>query len=310
MLNLQYRPQDFKEFIGHANEVNYLLSKFPDWPTTFLLIGPPGIGKTTLARLIAKQLGCIEMNLYEVDAGQDRGIDKIRELIKKAYERPIAGKVKVFILDEAQGLTPDAQQALLKVTEEAPVDTYFVFCSTDPKKIIKALRERCQTGEIQLNKMADKDLVLILKSIIEKEQIKVDDNLREVARLCIKAADGIPRRLLMLFEKFKFYPAHETKKLLDNDFDPSADADLIPFFQCLDSFSTKEFIRLLSEYKKGNYESLRIVMAHTLKKRIIKNVLSDSDASKYHEWLSAFVEPVDNQLGDIELTYRIYPLFL
>lgn len=305
MFSLKYRPKSFQEFIGHSDEIKNLLSKFPNWPKAFLLIGPPGIGKTSLARLIAKQLDCSDSNRHELDAGQDRGIDKIRELIVKAQEKPLMGKTKVFIIDEAQGLTAEAQQALLKVVEEPPSNTYFIFCSTDPRKIIKALKERCQAGEINLRPMTSQELALIIKEIIKNEKINVTDVLRNIAKAVISAADGIPRRAVMLFDKY--YTCPTEKEVLErlNEGTEEIDDDILPMIKCLDKLDIAGYVTELQNYKGNkNYESIRIVLGQIYKKKAAQDIIKKEQ--RYGIILSMFVHPVDSQLGDIELIYRAY----
>lgn len=305
--NLKYRPSDFSQFIGNEAAVQSLLKKYPDWPNAFLFTGPPGVGKTTLGRLIGKQLQCKEMNIVELDAGQDRGIDSIRSLTKRAYDTPLVGKTKLFIIDEAQGLTTDAQQALLKVTEESPPDTYFVFCSTDPRKIIKALKERCVAGEINLLPLSPKELALILKMVIAGEGLILTEIQREIAKICIRNAEGIPRRVLMLFEKLLGYPdvksAEDTLRLTASE---EVDEDIIPMLKALDNNDITGFLELFAEYSKGNWESFRIMMGRIYSKKLLNSMISRDESRKilYKKIVSVFVDPVDNILGNIDLIYR------
>ena len=310
MFNLKYRPSTFDEFIGNEYIIRGLLASYPKWPSTFLLVGPPGVGKTTLGRLIAKQLQCPNINIKEIDAGQDRGIDKIRQVINEAYNRPLVGKIKVYIFDECQGLTKEAQQALLKVTEEAPGNTYFIFCSTDPQKIIKALQERCQNGFIALQPLTNFELGVILKNIAEKEGIKIENTVKDIAKLCILNAEGIPRRALMLFEKFyRYEKVEQVSKELEN-VDEYIPDDILELMKALESKDYCKFLKIFADRKEKQYESLRITLGNIFKKKLLYAMINrtptsgDAKIIDYQNILSMFVQPVDNQIGDIELIYR------
>lgn len=307
MFNLRYRPSSFTDFIGNEGTINGLLSSFPNWPTAFLITGPPGVGKTTLGRIIAKQLQCDSINLKEIDAGQERGIDTIRQIINSSYQKPLIGKIKVYIFDECQGLTPEAQQALLKVTEESPKNTYFIFCSTDPQKIIKALKARCQQGFIQLNTLSNKELGIIIKNIVEKEKIEFTDLVKEIAKLCIYNADGIPRNAIMMFEKFYRYTnIVDVTKELEIYEDKDIPEEIWGIINALDNGKLSDFINKFSLMKRGNFESFRITCANIFKKKLQKALIKEDkeNIEKYIDIMSIFEQPVNNQLGDIELTAR------
>lgn len=307
MFNLTYRPNSFSEFIGNETQIKNLLKKYPKWPSTFLLTGPPGIGKTTLARLIAKQVKCSPINIKEIDAGHDRGIDTIRGIIKSSYNKPLIGNTKVYIFDECHGLTKEAQEALLKTTEEAPPNTYFIFCSTNPQKIIKALRARCQAGHINLQPMTYKELATLIKRICEQEGIQIEGITKEIAKLCIENADGIPRNAIMLFDKFyKYNDAQEVAKEMKNIDEVYVEKEIWDMVNALDSNNFLTFIEEFSQMKRGNYESFRITMGNIFKKKLLK-ALQHTDVvsiDKYRKILQIFQQPVNNELGDIELIYR------
>jgi len=303
--HLKYRPNTFEEFIGNKYVIQGLLSSYPSWPSTWLLVGPPGIGKTSLARLMAKQLNCPKLNIKEIDAGQDRGIDKIRLTINEAYNRPLIGKIKVYIFDECQGLTKEAQQALLKVTEEAPSDTYFIFCSTDPQKIIKALHERCQNGYIALQPLTNLEIGTIIKNIAIQENIKLENTVKDIAKLCVLNAEGIPRRAIMLFDKFRYYddPSKVAKEL--ENIDTFVPEEIWELVNALENDFTK-FLTLFSQKQEKNFESLRITMGNIFKKKLLFAMLKNDKEkiTKYRSILEMFINPVDNQIGDIDLIWR------
>lgn len=309
MLTLKYRPKSFKDFIGNDDIINGLLSSYPKWSSTFLLTGSPGVGKTTLGRLIAKQVECLPVNLIEIDAGQDRGIDNIRTLIKGAYNKPLIGKAKVYIIDECQGLTKDAQQALLKITEEAPPNTYFVFCSTDPQKIIKALRTRCQL--INLMPLTPKVLAQIILKICEEEQIKLEGIIKDIARVCVQNADGIPRRAIMLFDTYKNYENIDIVLAEINRKDDSIPKEMWEYSSSIE----KDFIKFVEDFNKnykGHYEQFRIVMGHIFKKKLMFAIQRKdrNTVLEYTNILRMFDKPVDDNLGDIELAQRFGEYYL
>ena len=112
------------------------------WPHTFLFTGPSGCGKTTLARIIARKVGCQRQNLLEVDAATHTGIDAMRELADQLQYRGIGGDVKVAIIDECHALSKQSWQSLLKIVEEPPNHVYFVFCTTETGKVPNTISTR------------------------------------------------------------------------------------------------------------------------------------------------------------------------
>jgi len=214
------------------------------------------------------------------------------------------GKTKVYIFDECQGLTGDAQQALLKITEEAPKNTYFIFCSTNPQKIIKALKARCRQGLINLLPLSTKELGMIIKNICDKEKIELKDTTREIAKICIMKANGIPRDAIMLFEKYyKYENIDDVKKDLEGAHLEVAE-EYWPMVNALDKEDYTEFYTLFEKMPRGNYESFRIMFGNVFKKKLLKALIANSRTDKYYSIMHVFSKPVDNQLGDIELITR------
>jgi len=122
-LHIDYRPKTLKEMEGNRSTVDSLqavLSRESDIPHAFLFSGSAGCGKTSLGRIVASELGCAPADFREIDTADFRGIDTIREIKNQARLKPLAGKVRVWLLDEFHKSTADAQNALLKILEEPP----------------------------------------------------------------------------------------------------------------------------------------------------------------------------------------------
>lgn len=136
------RPKNFTEVLGNDSIVAAVQKQLKERvPIAWMFSGPPGVGKTTLALLVAESIEAKEV--IELNAADTNGVDSIRELVQSCQYNPLSGKYRVVILDEAQQLTSQAQQVLLKPTEDKDSTTVFIFCTTDPQKILEALRKRC-----------------------------------------------------------------------------------------------------------------------------------------------------------------------
>ncbi|MBT7929472.1 AAA family ATPase [Candidatus Peregrinibacteria bacterium] len=199
MLHTKHRPQDFKEVIGNKHIVESLESLFDDGKSvahTFLFHGPSGCGKTTFARIIASKLNCSEFDFVEINAGNNRGIGTAREVLKTVEYKPMQGDTKVILLDEVHQTTKDFQNALLKILEDTPRHAYFILCTTDPRKLLTTIRNRCVTYEVE--PLGRKNLTKLLNQIVKKEGGKLKD---EVADKLVKKAEGCPRQLLVLLQQ-------------------------------------------------------------------------------------------------------------
>ncbi len=192
----KYRPQSFEEVVGQEAVVRTLGNAIGTDAVrqAYLFAGPRGTGKTSMARILAKCLNCAQgptitpdgtchacraiaagtsLDVIEMDAASQRGIDDIREIRDRVVLQPVEGRYKVYILDEAHQLTDAAWNALLKLIEEPPPHLVFVFCTTDLSKVLPTVRSRCQTFVFQRPRL--QELVVKLRRVADAEGIDVPD---------------------------------------------------------------------------------------------------------------------------------------
>ena len=151
---IDLRPKTWADVIGQNSVVNGILNKLKTGvPPSFLFVGEPGSGKTTIAELLAREVnkGTDEefLDIRRINAADKNGVDDARTLAEESKYHPTYGKYRVVILDEAHMLTPAAQNTLLIPTETANGSTLWIFCTTDPHKLLPALKSRCVTFEMK-----------------------------------------------------------------------------------------------------------------------------------------------------------------
>jgi len=168
---LKYRPQYFDEVVGNKSTIaaieSILKKDTSKIPNSWLFVGESGCGKTTLARIVKEELGCEDMSFYEYNASNTRGIDTIRKIQEAAVLAPRAGSVKVYLLDEAHEITKIAQNALLKLLEDTPKNTYFFLATTNPEKLIKPIHSRCTT--IKVSPVTSREMIPFIEDTLYEE---------------------------------------------------------------------------------------------------------------------------------------------
>jgi DNA polymerase III subunit gamma/tau len=221
VLARKYRPQKFSEVIGQEHVTRTLQNALEQGRTAhgYIFSGHRGIGKTTVARILAAALNCRSsdkpvaepcgicescteiragnaVDVIEIDAATNRGIDEIRELREAARYRPARDRFKIYILDEAHQITDAAFNALLKTLEEPPDHIVFMLATTQPEDIPQTIRSRCQHFCFRAVKFDD--IVAQLRDLVGREKIEADD---DALALLAEAGDGSMRDALSILDQ-------------------------------------------------------------------------------------------------------------
>ena len=219
VLALKYRPQTFEDLIGQEVVAETITNsiKADKIPNAYLFTGIRGIGKTTIARIVAKTLNCTNkvenkckvecdncvsiaasnhIDVLEMDAASKTGVDDVRDLIEFSRYGPTSAKYKIFIIDEVHMLSKQAFNALLKTLEEPPEYLKFIFATTEIKKIPITVVSRCQ--RFDLSRIKSSELFEFIKKIKDKEDGKITD---DALKLIVKISEGSVRDALSLLDR-------------------------------------------------------------------------------------------------------------
>lgn len=194
----KYRPENWDEVIGQDHIVKVIAGSLKAGKVAhaYLLCGPRGTGKTTIARIIARELGTSANDINEMDAASNRGIDDVRNINENVRTLPFDSKYKIYILDEVHMFTKDAWNALLKTIEEPPEHVIFILATTELEKIPETIISRCQS--FVFKKPNDAILSQHIKDIAKKEGYKLEEGGAELIALL---ADGAFRDALGTLQK-------------------------------------------------------------------------------------------------------------
>lgn len=278
VFHLKYRPQTLRDLDSEsvAKKLAGIL-KSKDIPQTFLFSGPKGAGKTSAARIMARAINCTDLDgvdpcgkcvncqeilkggsldVVEIDAASNRGIDEVRSLRDRAYLAPVRLKMKVFVIDEVHMMTKDAFNALLKLLEEPPEKTVFILCTTDEQKIPETVLSRL--FKVQFEKGNESGMVKSLRRVVDGEGVTIsEESLKKIAN----ESDKSFRNLHKLFNEIVLEVGKEVTDEAVSQFFDKRDGELkeVEFNRLLAEGKYKQILEKLESMaeKGGDFRGLR-----------------------------------------------------
>lgn len=298
----KYRPQTFEEL--HSEKVRALVTsllskKKEDLPHAFLLTGPKGIGKTTTARLIAKFFNCISpkkngepcgtcelcvhiaqgnaMDVLEMDAASNTGVDNIRDLKDKIMLAPSQAVWKIYIIDEVHMLSTGAFNALLKTLEEPPAHTVFILATTDPQKIPETIQSRCL--QLPFKKPEISEIVTALSQIVKAEKFTAEI---EALELIAVTADGSFRDATKLLEQASLTSKAITKVIVESVLSVPEDSAVATFLSLLQQKNMSGLVQQIESFSKSGVDvrNFYIIILKKLQQLLVEHIVT----AKKDEW--------------------------
>ena len=315
----KWRPQLFKDVVGQEHITSTLKNAILNnrIAHAYLFTGPRGVGKTTTARIFAKSLNCLNpedaepcnecemckeisagqsLDIIEIDAASNRGIDEIRTLRESVKYAPTKGKYKIYIVDEVHMLTKESFNAFLKTLEEPPEHTIFIFATTDVHKVPATIISRCQRFDFRRIQMDT--IKKTLADIAKKEKIKIDD---KTLTIIARKADGALRDAESFFD--------QVVSFCNNDIDAETVSKILNliddevYFEISDAILKKDFKEAFTvtekiyqngwdfiDFMEGLVEHFRNIMTVILTEKTSLTETADVYRERYLSYIDKFSE--------------------
>lgn len=308
-----YRPASFAEVQGQPHITGPLMEQIASGKVghAYLFAGSRGLGKTSIARIFARELGTSDKDLYEIDAASHTGVDNIRSLTENVYTLPFESRYKVYILDEAHMLSKGAWNAFLKTLEEPPAHAIFILATTEIEKVPDTVRSRTQVFEFK--KPTRQGLATLITEVAKKEKYTLEP---AVADLVALLAEGSYRDALSILEKV--LSVSSDKKITLAEAEKATGAPqrslVLSFVSALSRGSAEEGLTVLHT---ANAQDVDMQLYATLVLEAMRNILLIRHAPELRK-------EIENEVGSDEagelrelandsssqLTHRTLKLFL
>ena len=258
-LQTTYRPNDFGSFIGNKDIVESLEVALDreDSPQSFLFTGLAGGGKTTMANILKNYFECADMDYYYYNSANTRGIDTIRDIAVNCHLAPMGGSKKMYVLDEAHGVTAAAAEALLLLLENPPKDTLFILCTSEPEKLKLAIKRRC--FQCNFKPLPEKEIIAVLTNILKEEFEEVDDFPIEVLKAISVSCQGSAGMAVAMLDAVVDMEEEKAQLSVIESMRGVNDAEGIDICRALTKRDWNALSILLSDFN-GEPESLRYMI--------------------------------------------------
>ena len=259
----KYRPSSLDELIGQSDAVQLISEQIKNnnLSHAYLFSGPRGVGKTSLARIIATTIGCDPVfDITEIDAASHNKVDDVRELNDSVnFIASSPGKKRVFILDEVHMLSNAASNAFLKTLEEPPDHVIFILATTEPDRVIETIRSR--TTQIAFKRIKNSDIITSLEKISKAEKIKLS---KEILEYIANQSDGSLRDAINLFEQtYSTFGNKATMEQLYSILGKVTTTDLFQILQAMGTQDTAAVLQVLRENYRNGLQAIDILNSIT-----------------------------------------------
>ncbi|MEA4333890.1 DNA polymerase III subunit gamma/tau [Mycoplasma sp. 1232] len=325
----KYRPKTFDDVIGQEHIILSLknILKTNKISHAYLFSGPKGTGKTSIAKIFAMMLNCVHkdpadvlnpceiclsnlnnnIDIIEMDAASNNGVDEIRDLKEKIEQTPMNGKYKIYIIDEVHMLTKSAFNALLKTLEEPPKHAIFILATTDLHKIPLTIRSRVQN--FVFHRMNDENIIKQLSKVFNQEHIKYDTQaLKLIARL---SSGGMRDALTIADQVSMLHSGIISAESIYQNFGVLSSEQIVKIFQLISINNGTKLISLLNEFQNNGVEPQQFVLSlvNFLKEKIILSKTNNVSLLSWFEPEELSSVHLDNKTC-FELTDIFYDMLI